>query len=240
MRGRWSVGLVLASALLGVPAGAEVNGSFDGTLTPKAAAPVAVAAALSQAGRFLDGTIALPLDVPGVGGAYLVHGTATPKRIKLAGTGPTGARLTWRAAIVGDALTGKLKIKVPGMKLAGSLALARNLPAGDGSSCDAVYTANQAFFDDQVLGQALASCATCHAPGLQARATRLQVVAGDPLATARTVATMVDAADPPASRILVKPLAIAPHGGGQQLMAGVAPEPLLEQWVGLLAQAHCY
>jgi hypothetical protein len=240
MRARWSVGWVLASALLGVPAGAEVNGSFDGTVTSKAGPPVAVAAALAQAGRFLDGTIALPLDVPGLGGAYLVHGTATPRRLKLAGTGPAGARLTWRAAIAGDALRGKLKLKVRGTKLAGTLALARNVVAGDGSACDAVYAANQAFFDDQVLGQALASCATCHAPGLQARATRLQVVAGDPLATARTVATMVDAADPPASRILVKPLAIAPHGGGQQLVAGIAPEPVLDQWVALLAQAHCY
>ena len=82
-------------------------------------------------------------------------------------------------------------------------------------------------------------CGTCHAPGFQAAATRLRIDALDPRATARLVALLVDGADPTASRIVEKPLNLVPHGGGPQFAPGGAEDLLLEQWVGLVAQAHC-
>ena len=85
----------------------------------------------------------------------------------------------------------------------------------------------------------LTSCTACHAPGLQAQATRLHVTASDPLTTARDVALLVDASNPSASRILEKPLNLVPHGGGMQLMAGSPQAQILEQWIDLVAQAHC-
>ena len=112
-------------------------------------------------------------------------------------------------------------------------------PVGDGSGCDTVYTQNQAQFAGQVLGQALTSYQSCHAPGLQAGATRLHVTPADPLATARAVALPVDAADRSAARILQKPLNILPHGGGLQISPGSAAETALQQWVALVAQAQC-
>jgi hypothetical protein len=83
----------------------------------------------------------------------------------------------------------------------------------------------------------MTACGTCHAPGLQAAATRLHVVANDPLATARAVALFVDSSSPSASRILEKPLNLLPHGGGVQLDAAGAQT--LGQWAALVAQAQC-
>jgi hypothetical protein len=231
--------LLAGGLLCARTAGAELVGSFDGTINPvKLGTPVSVAAVLSQAGRAVSGTVALPGDPSALGGAYLVAGTATPKRLTLKGfAGPVTFK--WRAKIAGDTLTGKVRVKRPGQKLVGTLAMTRNVCAGDGSGCDGVFQAKQAHFEDQVLGQALVSCGTCHAPGLQAAATRLHVVAADPLATARSVALMVDPANPDGSRILTKPLALLPHGGGPQITAGGTQEQIITQWVDLLVQAQC-
>ena len=121
----------------------------------------------------------------------------------------------------------------------GTLALTMNAPTGDGSACDAVYTGNTTFFVDQVVAQVLDACTTCHVPGGQAATTRFQVTVGDPLATARSMAALVDAANPDASRILQKPLDLLPHGGGVQITAGSAEETILRQWVELVAAANC-
>jgi hypothetical protein len=225
--------------VVGVPAArADVTGSFDGNLTSKqSAVTLSVAATLAQFGKSVTGTVALPADLPTFGGAYLVLGTATPKRLVVSGTGP-GGTLRWRAKIVGDLVQGKAKVKGPAGKLAGKLLATRNFSASDGSGCDAVFTQNQSFFTDQVL-VALSSCTSCHQPGLQASATRLQVTAGDPLATARDIATLVDPATPSTSRILTKPLNLVPHGGGAQLVAGSPQEQVLQQWVDLVAAAQC-
>ena len=238
MRGMWLV--VVASAVASVhPARADVTGSFDGSVSGKRTPLVSVAGAVSQAGTALSGTIALPADLAVLGGAYLVNGKATPKRVKLSGTGPLGAKLVWTAKITGDTLRGKMRVKGPGAKLAGTLTMTRNVSTGDGSGCDAVFAANETVFVDQVLGQALTSCTTCHAPGLQAAATRLHVLRADPLSTARNIAELVDSADPASSRILEKPLNVLPHGGGPQLVAGSAQALILREWVDLVAAAHC-
>lgn len=232
---------VLAGALTVATVGhADVTGSYDGTLTAKKAAPVAAAATFTQSGKLVSGTVALPLDLATFGGAYLMHGTATPKRIKLSGSGPNLVKLTWGGKIVGDTLVGKAKVKGSGKnKLTGALSFARNVSTADGSACDAVYNANTALFTDQVVATSLTSCTACHAPGLQAGATRFHVNAADPLATARALALMVDTANPSASRILAKPLGTVPHGGGVQLVAGTPAEQTLSQWVALVAAANC-
>src|SRR5581483_9419938 len=120
---------------------ADVSGSFDGSVTSKARADaVAISAALSITGRTVAGTVALPSDLPVIGGAYLVHGVATRKRVNVSGTGATGGRFTWKAKIAGDTLRGKMRVKGPGAKLAGTLTMNRNVSTTDGSGCDAVFT----------------------------------------------------------------------------------------------------
>lgn len=233
--------VVLAATLAGAaPVRADVTGSYDGTLTPKKSTEtMEVSAVFSQTDRTLAGTVALAPDLETFGGAYLVAGKATKKRVKVKGTGPGGALLKFNGKITDGALRGKLKVKAPGAKLRGVLALTLNPPLADGTPCDGVYTANQTFFDDQVQGQALTACTSCHEPDLQAAATRFRVDLVNPLATARLIASLVDAADPPASRILRKPLNVLPHGGGVQITPGSNEEQILTQWVGLVAAAGC-
>ena len=60
-----------------------------------------------------------------------------------------------------------------------------------------------------------------------------------PSATARSMAALVDASNPDASRLLQKPLDVLPHGGGVQITAGSAEETILRQWVELVAAANC-
>ena len=62
---------------------------------------------------------------------------------------------------------------------------------------------------------------------------------GDPLATARSMAALVDSANPDGSRLLLKPLDVLPHGGGVQVTAGSTEDTILRQWVDLVAAASC-
>jgi hypothetical protein len=219
---------------------ADVSGSRDGQLTvKKTGQSIAAAGVLSQSGTSVTGTIAIAGDPAAGGGAYLVNGRATPKVVKVTGVASTGASVTWRAKIVGDTLQGKARLKGAGVKVAGTLTLALNPPVADGTACDGVFTANQAFFSDQVLGTALVACTACHVPGGQAADTRFHVTANDALATARAVAPFVDSANPDGSRILEKPLAVLPHGGGQQITPGSPQDMTLRQWVGMIAAAGC-
>jgi hypothetical protein len=231
---------VLAGGIVGVaPARADVTGSYDGNLTArKLGQPVATAAVLSQTGKAVTGTLVVPGDPTAFGGAYLVTGRTTAKRLMVSGT-IGGARIVWRPRIAGTTLQGPVRLKGAGRKIAGTIALTQNPPLGDGTACDGVFTQNQPFFVDEVLANALSSCTACHVSGGQAQATRFRVTPGDPLATARAVASLVDSANPAASRILEKPTAVLPHGGGQQIVPGSPPELTLRQWVDLVAQGHC-
>jgi hypothetical protein len=231
------IGIAVVVLIGARAAAADVTGSFDGQITGRKIVPtVAAAAALSQAGSAVTGTLALGGDA--FAGAYLVQGKATTKRLKLSGSAG-GASISWKAKIVGDTLQGKAKLKGSGGRVVGTLVLQRNVSAGDGSGCDAVLAQNQTFFVDKVLGQAMVSCPACHVSGGQASPTRLHVTSSDPTATARAIAVLVDTANPTASRIVEKPLAIVPHGGGQQIAPGSAEAQLLQQWVDLVAQARC-
>lgn len=233
------LGVLVGVVLTAQVAHADVTGSFDGQLTgKKVVGPVLAAAALSQIGNTVTGTVAFSGDPATSGGAYLVSGRATKKRVKLSGFYNTTA-FRWQGKIVGDTIKGKGRLKGPGTKILGTLVLNRNLSTRDGSSCDAVYVANQTFFTDQVLGLALTSCTACHVPGGQASATRLHVTPNDPLATARAIAPLVDSTTLSASRVLEKPLNVLPHGGGQKITPGSPEEQALMQWVSLVAQAAC-
>lgn len=234
-------GGVLCWSLVGVStAHADVTGSYDGVLTPKdSTSSIAAAVVFSQTDKAVSGTVALPGDLASFGGEYLVTGKATSKKVKVSGTGVNGVLFKYKGKIIGDALEGKAKLKGPVGKLKATLAFARNVSIGDGSGCDGVYTANETFFLDQVLGGALTSCAACHGSGLQAGATRLHVAFGDPLTTARQIALLIDSTSPSTSRVLEKPLNAVPHGGGQQILPGGSQEQILTQWAGLIAAATC-
>lgn len=237
--GTW-LAVVLGSMIVASAADAQVTGSFDGALTPRKTTDLLGGAAVfSQIGKDVTGTVVLPADLAAFGGAYLVTGKATTKRLKVSGMGASGALLKWRGKIVGSTIQGKAKLKGPTGKLIGTLALTRNVSTGDGSGCDQVYLDNETLFATDVLGLALDSCDSCHAPGLQASATRLHVVPSDALATARQIALLVDSANPSASRILEKPLNVLPHGGGVQITAGSPEATALQSWVDLVAAASC-
>jgi hypothetical protein len=231
---------IVASGFVGAPlAHADLTGSYDGRITArKLAQPIDGAAVLSQAGGAVTGTLALAGDPASFGGAYLVTGRATAKRLKVSGV-LNGAKIMWRAKIAAGTLQGVVRVRGAGRKLAGIFVLVPNGPAANGTPCDAVFTQNQTLFVDDVLGKALVSCTACHVAGGQAQATRFRVTPGDALATARSIAPLIDAADPAASRILGKSTATLPHGGGQQILPRSTQEQSLRQWADLIAQAHC-
>lgn len=232
-----AAGGALVATLAAGPARAQVTGTYDGTIAAKSG-PVPIAAVFTEVTGGVTGTVALPGDLATFGGEFLVTGKLTPKRMKISGGGGDGAFLKMNLKIVSGTLRGKSKVKVGGKKLGGRATLTANVSTGDGSGCDAVYQANQPAFDT-LMDDVLSICAECHAPGFEAASTRMHVDFTDPLGTARDVALFVDAANPPASKVLAKPLNLIPHGGGAQLTADSPEEMLLEAWVALVTQAQC-
>jgi len=79
------------------------------------------------------------------------------------------------------------------------------------------------------------TCGACHVAGGAAQSTGFRVTPGDPLATPQSIDAFIDRTNPSESRILQKPLARIPHGGGQQLSPGGETEQILSQWVHLVA-----
>jgi hypothetical protein len=233
--------LLLLVGWCGIPtARAQLTGSYDGGASGRTiTAPLAAAAVLEQNGKTVTGTIAVGGDQTTTGGAYLVNGKATKKLVKVKGFNGNGVKLVWRGKLGTSGAAGKAKLKGAGQRLTGTLALGLNVPAGDGSSCDAVYSANAGTFTEELMNQALVPCSSCHVPGAQAAATRFHVIASDPLATARAVAEMVDPAAPSASRLIAKPMLALPHGGGQQVFDGSAEAQSLLAWATLIAQSGC-
>ncbi len=242
MRVLWrmaQVGVAVAALVAAPAARAQIKGSFDGALDDaQRGVPLTAAAALSQVGKVVSGTMVFAGDPATYGGAFLVHGKATKKRVKLSGV-YNSFTLKWTAKIAPGTLTGRAKLKTPGTKIAGILALTENVSTADGSGCDGVYDGNTTLFHDQVLGDALTSCRACHVAGGQADAARFRIDVADERATARSIALLVDAANPDASRILEKPTGVLPHGGGIQLMPGSPQLDELTQWIRLVAAAHC-
>src|SRR5581483_6321119 len=175
MRVLWrmaQVGVAVAALVAAPAARAQIKGSFDGALDDaQRGVPLTAAAALSQVGKVVSGTMVFAGDPAAYGGAFLVHGKATKKRVKLSGV-YNSFTLKWTAKIAPGTLTGRAKLKAPGTKIAGILALTENVSTADGSACDGVYDGNTTLFHDQVLGDALTSCRACHVAGGQADAAR--------------------------------------------------------------------
>jgi mono/diheme cytochrome c family protein len=233
-----TVALVSRAALAALPV--DVSGSYAGTISSRNQTPSTASGALTQTGRSVAGTIVLELTTTDQAGAYQVTGKTSGRRVRVSGTSSTGARLFWRGIVKSGVVAGTARVRSAQGRLAGKLILTRNDVTGaTATSCDAVYAQNQSFFDVQVMGQVLTTCAQCHTAGGQAQATRLRVTPADPLATARSTTLLVDRANPSASRLIEKPLAILPHGGGQQIVAGSPREAILRQWIDLVAQASC-
>jgi hypothetical protein len=233
---------IAAVVLVAQGAAAQLHGSFDGTIAgKKLPQSYAASAVFTQSGKFANGTMALPADLPTFGGSYVVQGKATAKKLTVKGGGGLdGGFLKYTAKISGSMLKGKVTIKVPHAKpFTGTLIYTENVVTTDGSSCDTVYNANQQFFTDMVLGTAMTICSTCHASGLQADGTRLRVDPSSPLATARSMVEFIDSADPSQSLILLKPQNLVPHGGNVQILPNSTELQILTQWVEMVAIAHC-
>src|SRR5262245_13267450 len=234
---RWVPGAALVAMALGVSAArADVSASYDGALRLGRRTAV-VAGALNQAGVGVMGTLAVDQGDPSAAGIYWVSGRLRGKRLILAGTNGGGMQLRWRALLRGsDAIAGRARLHRPGVRASGTLALTRrhvDPPSNPPATCDSP------FFTGQVLGRVLQPiCAGCHVAGGAAANANFRVTTTDPLATEASVALNIDPAHPDQSRILEKPLAILPHGGGQQLSAGSPEEQILRQWVGLVATGH--
>ncbi len=231
-----------AVLLVAQSASAQLHGSFDGMIVGKKLPQTyAASAVFIQNGKLAKGTIALPADLPTFGGAYLVQGKVTAKKLTVKGGGGlSNGVLKYTAKISGSTLKGKITIKLPHTKpFSGTLTYTENVVTTDGSSCDGVYNANQQFFTDMVLGTAMVICSSCHASGLQADGTRLRVTPSDPLATARSMVEFIDSADPSQSLILLKPQNLVPHGGNVQLLPNSTEVQILTQWVQTVAAAHC-
>jgi ubiquinol-cytochrome c reductase cytochrome c subunit len=238
----FAAGAAAAAVSAAAVAGADMTGSYAGQLiVAQSQTTVDAAGALTQSGAALTGTLAFGAAEPRVEGAYLVSGKQKGNKFQLAGlNGTTGARLVWRGKVTASGLAGGLKVRGAGGKVKGRLTLAPRTSTSNGSGCDAVFAANQAFFTSQVMGQVLEPiCASCHVSGGQAQATRLQVMRGDPVATARAVALVIDPTNPAASLLLQKPLAAVPHGGGQRITPGSPEEQILRQWADLVSQGQC-
>lgn len=231
-----------ASIVLGATiACADVTGSYTGRFeVGHPPQTVDVAAVLADASGTLTGTVVLAANDPTLAGAYLVGGRLRGRHVRLRGSNPAGAQILLRAVVASSTLRGKARVRMGTSRTTGRIRLTRLVAGGDGSECDAVFTQNEEFFTTQVMdGVLVPTCSACHVQGGQAAATRLRVVPGDPAATARSSTLVVDQANPAGSLLLAKPLALVPHGGGQQIAVGSDEARVLGQWVDLVAQADC-
>jgi mono/diheme cytochrome c family protein len=235
--------IALVALLAAIPAvgNAGVAGSYAGTLRLGATDTVVdVAASLTDVDGALAGTVVLALGDPSLAGAYAVQGKRKGVRVRLRGVGPSGAGLVIRGKSGSTGLAGRAKARLGDLRAKGRLDLELLPSGGDGSSCDGVFTDHEAFFTDEVLGNVLVPvCAACHTAGGLAQATRLRVLASDPLATARSTILVIDPAAPGDSLLLAKPLARVPHGGGLQVSEGSTQAQILAEWAAIVGAAEC-
>ena len=228
------LGLVLGLAAVATSARADLTAAYDGSLTMRRKeAPAVVAGALAQTGAALSGSIAIALPTPNGSGVYYVNGTVHGARVVLSGINSGGVRFRWRGKTNAPTVLGVARLAGKKVHVKGMLTLTRRVlqpPSNPPATCDS------SFFDGQVMGVVLQPiCANCHVPGGAAAATNFRVTLGDPKTTQVSVDLMIDAAHPDQSRILQKPLAEIPHGGGQQLQPGSDAANILSQWVNLVA-----
>jgi mono/diheme cytochrome c family protein len=218
----------------------DLTGSYAGELRTHGPSATAAAAAITETAGALSGTVALETADPTLTGAYLVQGKHKRRRVRLRGVSANGVRLVLRGRAVGDAIRGKVRLRLGKARVRGRIVLTRQSGGPDVSSCDGVFVDNEAFFTTDVMNGVLVPiCAACHVAGGQAEAARLRVVPGDPAATAQTTLLVIDPTAPGDSLLLAKPLARLPHGGGQQIAEGSAQAQALAEWADLVAAADC-
>ncbi|HJQ82592.1 MAG TPA: DUF1549 domain-containing protein [Candidatus Binatia bacterium] len=229
--------LGLAALLAAAPgvrsARADLSAAYDGSLRIRGET-AAVAGVLNEASAGVAGTLAVESPDPTATGVYFVTGKLRRTRLTLSGVSGTGTRFRWRAVVRrGERIDGPAKLRGPGGGRSGRLSLARRSvdpPASPPRTCDSSY------FRGQVMGRVLLPiCANCHVAGGTAASANFRVTPNDVLATEASVALNVDKPHPDESRILTKPLALVPHGGGQQVSPGSEQDQILRQWVTLVA-----
>jgi len=227
------IAAVIALAPTLASARPSATGFYDGHVAHRATGGLGVASAsLHEAKKAVDGTVTLV-----VGEAapepYAVAGRARGRRVLLTGSSATGTKLKWRGKWgAGSSIEGKVKLRaLDGTVIRGSLVLVRQ-----GTAPDACST----YFRDAVMGEVLVPvCAQCHVPGGQAGLTGFRVSIDDPSATRQSAAAHIDATDPAASHLLLKPIGALGHGGGVRI-APRGPEYLvLQQWVDMVSQGQC-
>jgi hypothetical protein len=221
-------------ALAATSASADLTASYDGSLTiRRPRASHAIAAALTQMGVGVTGTLALEMPDPSTGGVFFVSGKVRRTKLVLTGTNSGGASMRWKARVKGNTALGMASVRGRGKRMQGLMTLSRRVvdpPTSPPTACESE------FFNGQVMGRVLLPiCANCHTAGGAAQTTSFRVTSNDPLATQLSVSLHIDKAHPEESRILRKPLMVIPHAGNQQLVSGSDEYKILEQWVNQVA-----
>jgi mono/diheme cytochrome c family protein len=215
---------------------ADLTASYDGELRTGRARTVAVVGALVESNGTVTASVDVALTDPR-GGVYFLSGFRHGRHIVLRGINGAGSRLAWHATIRRTELSGVARLSLRRHRAHGSLVLrvrAVTPPPPPSKTCDSAY------FRDVVMKQVLVPiCGQCHVPGGIAQGANFRVTASDPVATEESVALNIDTADPSASRLLQKPLATIPHGGGQQIVPGSSADQILSHWVDLVASGQC-
>jgi hypothetical protein len=234
----WVAGILCVGLLWSAVARADATGSYDGTLVVLGTGEQGVVTSgLIDTHGALSGTLAVTVTDTATSGIYWVTGKASGggKQLRLSGQNESGTLLKYKGKGHAAGFSGKAKFTTAAGRVKGTLTLARR------DEGDVPDVCPSAFFEGQVMGRVLVPiCANCHVQGGIAQQTSLRVVAADPLTTQQAVALNIDTVSPAASRILQKPLAVIPHGGGAQLQAGSEEHQILEQWVDMVAAGtHC-
>jgi mono/diheme cytochrome c family protein len=205
---------------------------YDGHLTLADGRRGGATASLDGAGVRVAGTLSLSAADAAVAGDFAVSGRRHGARMTLQGASSAGTRVNWRGrSRDGTTVEGVLRTRGPGGRRRARLALATRT-AGS-SACDDL------FAGDVMSRVLLPVCSACHTPGGAAQATRLQVLPDDVSATRAAVAVLIDAADPPSSLLLQKPVGGLGHGGGRQLAPGGPEMQILEHWVTVATGPEC-
>jgi len=219
-------------------AAGPLDASYDGQFTVAGThETAAVAGALGAANTTVNGTVAIGLKDPMAAGVFYVHGSLKGKKLRLAGANASRVQFRWTGSVNGETMSGKARLRGPHARMRGRLTLTRRAttpPPTSGATCDPVY------FADPVMTSVLVPiCSHCHAAGGIAQATSFRVTPTDATATQVSTNMQVDVANPGASRLLEKPLAMMPHGGGQQIAPGSAEEQVLAHWADVVAAGNC-
>jgi len=212
----------------------DISGAWYGSVTvARSAQSGAATCMLAQAKQFLSGSLTVDAAGVGLSGKFQVRGKSRGKKLRLAGTlGQQHLRWKGKWDATQSVWTGKVVVK-GGATVKGLLTMSR-----DGGAT--APTCGNDYFASNVMPVVLEPiCAACHTAGGAAAATTFRVTAGDPNATVLTAARQVDPANPTQSKLLLKPLATLPHGGGQRITPGSVEEQTLTQWITLVTAPGC-